>query len=154
MGGGLRLADDPVRPLARVALHGLDLQSELLRNVPADESANTMVLPVCCLRDLRESCAFFALHQFQHFLGLATGSDRALHHLGFPVGLLWFRGLLGLTAFLLAFAVFLLAFVFFGFGVCVVVSLIVFSFVECIGRHIHHSGSDGLRGERPREWSL
>jgi hypothetical protein len=32
-----------------------------------------MVLPIGRPGDLRERRAFLALHQFQHFLGLATG---------------------------------------------------------------------------------
>src|SRR5688572_115592 len=66
-----------------------------------------------------------------------------------PFGLVVFAAFFALTGFT-AFEDFLVAFVFFAVVVSVVVSLIVILLcVECIGRHIHHSGSNGRRGERP-----
>jgi len=87
--------------------------------VPADKSANAVILPVGCLRDLRERRSFFPLHQLQNLLRLTAGSG------GFRLGCLC-----DLFPFE-AFAAFWLDFAFFGLAVCVVVScvLIVFSFV-------------------------
>src|SRR5688572_7572792 len=75
------------------------------------------------------------------------------------------RVLFGLVAFatffafagFVAFVDFLLAFAFLGFAVSVAVVscslIVVLLCVECIGRHIHHSSSEGMRGERARKWT-
>jgi hypothetical protein len=67
-----------------------------------------------------------------------------------PFGLLAFATFFALAGFVV-FATFLLDFAFFGAAISVVVPcvlMVVLLCVECIGRHIHHSGSKRMRGER------
>ena len=57
-----RLYQNPVGPLPRLALRRFDLESHFLDHVPADETADAVVLPVGCLRDFPEDRALLALH--------------------------------------------------------------------------------------------
>jgi hypothetical protein len=115
--------------------------------MPADKTADAVILPAHRLGDFREGCALLAFHQVQDDRGLASGFRRAL---GFGCVGRFLRG-----AAFFAFAGFLLALAFFAFAVCVLVVvssvlMVVLLCVECIGRHIHHSGWEGMRGGRTK----
>src|SRR5688500_2930449 len=60
------LLRDAVRPLASFVLRGLDRESYLLRQRPADEAADAVVLPRCGLGDLCQRGSVGAAQEVQH----------------------------------------------------------------------------------------
>ena len=83
---------DRIAALSVFALLGRDGQTHLLVQRPADESANAVRLPVCCLHNFSQGSPVLALQQVQDSLGLAAfAGASAFLRLG---------GLLGLGRFL------------------------------------------------------
>jgi hypothetical protein len=138
------LTHNPVRPLPCFGLRRFDLQPELFDHMPTHKPADAVTLPVGGFGDLHQRCAFLSLHELQDLLrfgyrmacswpwGPSLSLVRRLLRLGRLLGAL---RLLGFSSFRRRFLR--------AHGSS--------PFLECIGRHIHHSGSEGMRGERRKK---
>ena len=68
------LLSDPIGALSGLVLGRLDCQAHLLRDMSADEAADTMVLPIGRFGNLGDRRAGFPTEEFKHdrFLGIGT----------------------------------------------------------------------------------